>query len=886
MNDRLFRIYVVKIRPELHAYGINLTELIIREIVSNLSAPVIIAGEPHVFDNNDQEIIIEHAIAEFGVKEPDHVYVRGGGFYQDDEEVMLNKADWYYYQKHRDFISDYIYQERRRIVESIDFETDQIIKKIPNPMIHENAKYLCKGLVIGYVQSGKTANFTHLISKAASIGYRFIIVLGGLTNTLRNQTQFRLDRELTGDNHYGKDVPFVRWAPHERKYFPLTGSPDLPSNFDGDFHIPVRNFSDHFAQSNDVTIAIIKKLARRNSDGTFGSVIGRLIRWIENRNDFEATMPPLLVIDDEADLAGIDANTPGDEDLQPTVINHGIRYLISLFNQVSYVGYTATPFANVFIDSQGDYGGLPDLYPESFIYCLPEPESYFGTKQFFGTKRIHAEREELVYIEEVQEDERLEINEPQGELTDMLVQAFWDFIYSVIVRRYRENADYCGFMIHTDHRTDYQNIVYGKVIRYFATASDLLEDGNDNLITFIIENWSRFVDKSREIAAIRGITATFPIYNGQELIESVWSVLGDLRIKLINYYNDLLDYNAEDLEVLICIGGNMMSRGVTIEGLTISYYLRNVANLDTLLQMGRWFGYRSGYEDLLRIYTTNSLKRNFEFVMGVEDDLRSEVNRYQEERLTPLDFAPRVRAHITMMPSGKMGSASRTRSYSRQNVQTIYLNRDMAILTNNHRVVCDLLEEVYNGVQRIDGRYLINQISSELLVRFLNDFITVDYEIAGFDKDDILRYLQLRINSREIPFFDLCLSGRQSTLANALIDELPHEIEIYPVKRSARKATGWNLVNRNIVNIGVISDSNDIPGPGEPQITVPKLIIYSIDRINSDAFKSIKLEAGGFSVINQPIEGLNFNPKGFALIFPRSNQTEGEYDYYQQIFNN
>jgi hypothetical protein len=883
MNEELLRVFSVRIRPELHAFGTDLVANDIEEVVNELGENVRVGRHTISINQQDKLDIINYALTEFGLGEVAHVHQRGGGFYRDGEQTVLEKENWSFYHKHRNFISDHVYPNLPNVVESIDFETDQIIKKIPNPSEQGNETFLNKGLVIGYVQSGKTANFTHLISKAASIGYKFIIVLGGMTNTLRSQTQFRLDKELTGINHYGHaDVPYVSWGADELKYSSLSGAPNISEAFDGDFHIPVANFSDHFAQTNNATLAIIKKLARNGEN--FGSVLGRLIRWIENRNNPEAEMPPVLIIDDEADQAGIDG---GIQEAEPTTINHAIRHLMSLFPQLSYVGYTATPFANVFIDADSTFNGLPDLYPEDFIYSLPEPMRYFGAKQFFGTTRIIGDHEDLFYVENVPDDEKEIINDPLEEITESLVQAFWDFVFSVIIRRERGDNNHCGFMVHTDHRNIYHDSIKFKIEAYLRISLDKLEMEDANLINHVYDNWERYIRKSDEIGRTSGFAYILPTLDRHTLIEKVINVLGGTQIKIVNGLYENLDYNTDDLDTLICIGGNLMSRGVTIEGLTVSYYLRDALKYDTLLQMGRWFGYRIGYEDLLRVYTTQRIEEHFEYVMGVETDLRNEINRYQEERLTPRDFAPRVRAHMTMLPSGRMGAATRARSYSRQSPQTIYMDRNIEVLRNNNSVVENLINNCFQNEIKEQGNYNISDIEINYLQEFLTSFQTPNHEIAGFDIQDVIRYLNIRVNSNEISHFDLKLAGRNSLRQGSEVDVINNQIELYPAVRSARTATGWNKIGEGIVNIGVISDSNDMPNftdPNVPQITKPLLIIYSIDRVNSNSFKQGEMDENGqFIPSNDIIDGLDFNPKGFALVFPRSNIAEGEYDYYQQI---
>ncbi|HIE74491.1 MAG TPA: hypothetical protein EYQ06_09555 [Flavobacteriales bacterium] len=869
MNTVLKKIYSVKLRPELQAFQ-DLNKSDINSIVNNLGGIVRIGREEYRISIEDKKKLIEFALVDNGMSETEHVYIRGGGFYRDDNEVLLDKKNWSYYHKHRDFISDKIYKGKPQIVESIDFETDQIIKKIPNPTT--NNEFLSKGLVVGYVQSGKTANFTHLISKAASIGYKFIIILGGMTNTLRVQTQYRVDRELTGNDQYNDSrVSFVQWGRNENQYRSLTQA--KIGNDSGDFFAPVENFTKRFSSTNDVTLAIIKKLARTGSEyKAFGSVIGALINWVENRSDKDSPMPPLMIIDDEADQASVDSNEIDDGD--PTTINHAIRYLMSLFTQVSYVGYTATPFANIFIDTSSIYKGLPDLYPDDFIYSLPEPKGYFGAKQFFNS--------ESLYIATVPDLEKDDINRAKSEITSSVICALWDFIFSVIVRRFRGDKNNCGFMLHTDHRITYHEVVFDKVEAYLLHVKTAIESNDVNMRDFIFLEWKRFEDKAKNISDLENYNYAFPIVDKDSLFQKSLSVLEELKVRVLNGDHDNLDYHNEDLSVLLCIGGTLMSRGVTIEGLTVSYYLRESPRYDTLLQMGRWFGYRSGYEDLVRVYTTETILEYFEYIMTVEGDLRSEISRYQKERLTPREFSPRVKAHMKMLPTAKMGGASKQKSYSQQTVQTIYFSREISILKNNHRVATDMINGVHqNSIRSDQGNYDFYDLPINKLVMFIDKF----RDSLSFDKADLLRYLDIRINSGEIQKFNLKISGLKQKREGSFSEEYGKDIYINPVKRNARAGTGWKNINQKIVNIGVISDSNDIPNYEKNDLNKPLLILYSIDFINSDAFKKRHIKEDNFIAGVDALDGLNFNPKGFALVFPVSQSKNGETNYYQQIFS-
>lgn len=867
MKNIILKIFNTKIRSELEAYGPSLKEVDIEEFIKKLTNKIQIAREEFNIDSSLRDELLEYSKKQFGFINSEHVYIKGCGIYNDGDEIELDKQNWHYYRKHLHYISDEVYPNNNEIVNSIDYETDQIIKKFPRPNDFET--FNKRGLVVGYVQSGKTANFTHLISKAASIGYRFVIVLAGMTDTLRMQTQFRLDKELIGNNSLGiEGLKTIKWLPGEDKFQSLTGLPDKRIKKDnGDFYIPVNNFTDRFTNNNDVTIAVIKKLAR-NKDDRFVSIIGNLINWIECRHDKDPNkMPPVLIIDDEADQASIDST---DADADPTVINHAIRKLISLFPKSVYVGYTATPFANVFINPKNEYLNLDDLYPKDFIYSLPLPENYFGSNIFFDVRN---KNNELAFIEYLDDEEKNIINDEDQDITSNLKNAILDFIFSILIRKHRSNDKNCGMMIHTEHRNDFHNTVFSKVIEFINSLVISYSD---------FENFNKYIDNSKSIGRLLGLNNDYPVFNFETFTSEINCILEKLKnkqndkftnIRVINSREDKLDYLNEDLQYLICIGGNIMSRGVTIEGLTITYYLRDTLKYDTLLQMGRWFGYRKGYEDLLRIYTTKRITENFEFVMRVEDDLRNEINRYIDEGLKPLDFAPKVRAHMRMQPTAKMGNATLTKSYSQQAVQTIYFNRYNDVLKYNYNLGIDLIQKNIEKIKTIEGhnKFIIEGLKIDELTDFIKNYNYSKYN--SFSLEDILKYISIRINVGEITNFNVLISSLKNKKEQS-IPTVIKNISINPVRRNKRKSKGDQYISENIVNLGVISDTSDIKIADEKGNLT--LILYFIDHKLSDSF----------NVSDQFFDASlnNVNPLGFTILFPKTNISNGELNYYQQIF--
>lgn len=870
ISKELIKIINNKIVPSIQ-YEIgesNITKEVLQQLVNELSNDQKILGNIISLTQENRVEIFEYLLKLYNLNESDHIYIKGQGIYNNQNEYLLDKENWFYYAKHKDYLLEHVFSEKPEIVYSLDEETDEIIKRLPNPDKH-GEEYAIKGMVIGHIQSGKTANFTHLISKAASIGYKFIIVLSGMTNMLRLQTQTRLNKELIGDQSSDETQSFVKWYPGESKYNPLTTLRREYSSDDGDFKLPTTSLAHNF-NNDDVTIAIIKKLAiaqnTRNRQQIFKSILGNLITWIEHDKSLSRDqLPPILIIDDEADQASVDAS---DKDMDPTTINHAIRKLLSLFPKSVYIGYTATPFANIFISRDDEYNGLPNLYPKDFIYTLPEPAGYFGVRQFFQMSD-----EDNTIIKLVPDDEKNQINDVQLDtVTDSLRSAILDFIFSVIIRQNRKDYSLKSMMIHTDHRNVTQRLVFVKVNNFLDLLLTLELDG-------VFNEFQSFVEESKIFAKKLGLIYEYPNITFNDFKQRVILITGNLlreNIKILNSENDAIDFSTFEVNTnLICIGGNLLSRGVTVEGLCISYYLRDTSRYDTLLQMARWFGYRKGYEDLLRVYTTEQIKNNFEYLIHVESDLRDEIERYITEGITPEEFAPKVRAHIKMLPTAKMGAAVETKSYSQHVIQTIYFSNKKKELYLNYCLAKYLVSQ---SLEKKDveylkgGSYLVKGLDLNLFYEFIEKYKYHDKN--SFDVNHILAYVKAR-EDLEISEFDLLISSLKTYKPGSQVETIGG-ITINPVMRSIRKN---KIPTENFgateINLGVISDTGEVTLAGESNRLV--LILYFIDHTRSNAFNNT------FERIVDEL--IDFNPVGYALVFPKTKYKVDEHNYYQQVFS-
>ena len=540
-------------------------------------------------------------------------------------------------------------------IDSLDQITDDLLFKLHYPKF-ENSSHLDKGLVVGYVQSGKTANYTALIAKAFDSGFRIVIVLAGIHNSLRRQTQLRLNRELgVGDKTINPENQIISMTRDDLK--------------NGDFQDGTLSSDLLLGSSN--FLFVTKKNAH---------VLKRLNSWLGERQ-IDA---PVLIIDDEADQASV--NTGGNrtdqenqailesmtdsldqtqkDDLDPSVINSQIRKLLSKFTRSSYVAYTATPYANVFIQHDGfDRVVGADLFPTNFIISLPKPKSYMGPEEFFGEFESGSNAEtahamQLVFDSDVSELEELvsssldtQYNSVRDLVPKTLQEALFDFILGTALKRVMSGErGPSSCLIHASHLSAKQNSL-GEILRKFL-AELRVEWRYDS--ESCIPEWEIRYDLYCEEALIDKNQLSFDRVCDE--INLLFTRGVGIPVLVLNTTsNDELDYELEPNLVAVVVGGNKLSRGLTLEGLITSYFVRTVREVkaDTLTQMGRFFGYRRAVLPFTRLYTTEKLRSDFRDISLLEDHLRKEIFHLQKFGKKPIDFAIRVMAFKHLHPTAK-----------------------------------------------------------------------------------------------------------------------------------------------------------------------------------------------------------------------------------------
>lgn len=579
--------------------------------------------------------------------------------------VDYDSNEGYHWRVQRDLLRDRLRRTDSEI-RSLHVSTDEVLRDLGCP--GSDTPFDVRGLVIGHVQSGKTQHFSALAAKALDAGYRIVVVLSGLHNSLRNQTQRRLMRDLGY-----QEFPGVGRSEDPANWISWQTELDYGDNESGDFN--KWGGSEVLGQGGKF-VAVVKKNPNR---------LERLNSWMAG------SIPdgvPLLVIDDEADQASVDTSAidhgleddPGGE-TRPSRINGLIRNLLTHAANSTYVGYTATPFANVLTDP--DAWAEPEgasLFPKDFIDLLPEPPSppegkYVGTGFLFGDRSYDV-------LRPVSDVEAGSVNEEYGAETE-LTNAIRDYFLASAALMNRSSGNGSPprtMLVHTGWtREDHASLV-SKVERLVTSLKGGWRRKDDETMTWFRDRWDRDFRRLFEARFPEGI---FPDYGeiGPLLEEEILGFLTDSDILLLNSdSDDELNFDENPSLRAILIGGNKLSRGITIEGLLVSYYVRPTGAGDTLLQMGRWFGYRGDFVDLTRLYTTPELYRDFKTLNQIECELREEIAaRSQKPGYTPFDLPPILSLHPGMQftAANKMRNATVVHlSWAGQEARTLRLPFD------------------------------------------------------------------------------------------------------------------------------------------------------------------------------------------------------------------
>ena len=666
---------------------------------------------------------------------------------------------------------------KQSTVEEIERATLRTIRRLSLNTERDNP---IKGMVIGNVQSGKTANMAALMAMAADWGWNMFIIMSGSIENLRKQTQSRLYEDLNSSESR------ILWRSLEHLKKPMS--------------IGMRAQDLHFeGGSNErfMTVCLKNKARLKN-----------LIKWMQDDSNSQNQMK-VLVIDDEADQAGI--NTADVTRAERRAINQLICNLVNGKNEsgdiprgqykaMNYIGYTATPYANVLNEASPE-----SLYPRSFISTLSVSKEYFGPQQIFGADDSGYDGMDIV--REISTNDLNDIRETHNgnpQLPSSLKDAICWFMCGVACMRLWGYKSPISMLVHTSQKTDHHKYVSEAIYDWIKHESA------DNLITRCQSIWNyetgqfslvkfreQYPDYDRPDCEIN----QYPSYG--EIEQELRILLSEQRISNIpldqemrpEYHdgihlcvdncrnNGVLDdmivrlvypekaNMPEPAPAFIVVGGATLSRGLTLEGLISTYFVRSVKQSDTLMQMGRWFGYRKNYELIPRIWLSERTERQFEFLASLDQKLRDEIYRMDSFGESPAKYGPRVQntpqlSFIRIVARNRMQSAvPADLDFSGMASQTYVFDNDKDKLSSNIETTKQLLLSLgkptaNNPVNKHAEHSVIwRGVDFSIIAQYLKDYKYCGRQSVFNDIDPMIQWIEEVTQNDALDKWNIVLAG-------------------------------------------------------------------------------------------------------------------------------
>lgn len=712
------------------------------------------------------------------------------------------------YLRHNDFAE--------QSIDNIEHNSETILSYCANPFNPKDIKARKKkGLVVGDVQSGKTANYLGLINMASDYGYSVILVLAGMTESLRKQTQDRIDEGYIGaiSSTIGKEnIHYI-------------GVSELDTRKDH-YAIPLTNNTNDFSTKVKDSINAIRGdykkpqiLVVKKNKRTLENVK----EWIKPDQSI-VDGDSILIIDDEADNASINTSKSNEN---PSVINKLIREIFNNFKIASYVGYTATPYANIFIDPNDENNNY-DLFPSDFIVQLNPPENYFGGYKVF--ERLPNDKFRHIRVIEENEQYFLPVHhkreDPYFGLSDSLKEAIQSFVLNNVLRTLKGGNHYKKhrtMMINISRFNDKQADIQYYVEQYITKLKNIINQtaymSTDNFI------------RNEEMNNLYKLYHTDDFYLNMK-VRYDWSKIQELlcdevnKIVVVTINNknknrfSYADY--ENGARLIAIGGFVLSRGLTLEGLMISYFSRSGSAYDTLLQMCRWFGYRPGYEHLCRIYMSRISIMNFLTVLEATEDLKGQFREMRAIGKTPKNFGLMVKESPDVLETsllvtsrnktGRSEEIIRTLNYSAKPVDTSKLYKDKDLNDKNKNAVKTFIEDLKSlyGITLVqeNGRYVFKRVHKSSIAKLLRT-LCIPLENRKFDTESLVDFIQ---NTEEFQEWDVAIATGNKTnlnfnIANYSIPATKRSFDVRSEENYIRISGSNNrLVEPGIFNTGLTDD--------------------------------------------------------------------------------
>lgn len=825
LSDFVYRNCLIKIE-ELELGGDTISKNQVREILDNLSLAL---GDTvsALTEQDYQKILFKLESMPIKVAESNRaILVKGGKVPEWLSEASL---EWNFWSSYRELLrsegkSNDVIREHERVIDSaLDMSGDPNLPGSWAPR---------KGLIMGNVQAGKTMNFIGLLNKALDAGYHTIIVLGGHMNELRKQAQIRIDEGLTGRDTSSFTVGTVLNT--NRKIgvanVPSDDTSKRPLPFTSrNFDVSQKSLDSIHAFGAHPAVFVIKKNVR---------IMNTLSDFLETFDQVSGRDRPMILIDDEADYASI--NTKADKN-DYAATNTAIKRLLGLFSKPTYVAYTATPFANVFIPYSDTVSGEldDDLFPSDFMLKMPIPPNYQGQDFFFPANTLI---DEAPYVERIKGvDDRtgwLPLkHKKDAEITDLhpqLEEAICYFICVIAVRYSRGQIDcHNTMLVNVSRFNDVQFKVAGLVKNYLNNIQSAVA-AFGSLDVAMAKSTSNHINRLYGVFIDNFPSETLTF---ESLLEILVENIDRVKVEMVNGLvprskeNPMgLNYEANRGNGLwvIAIGGLKLSRGLTLEGLSVSFFLRNSLAYDTLTQMCRWFGYHPGFEKLCRIYLLNSSYEHYSTVAQSIRELYQELKWMElTPGSTPRDFGLKVRASDTALlitAKNKMGSGQRVDYNYRMWGEPVYYFRAYSDNTKNkenYSSVADFLKELNfkkDITKTSSGRsYIYKQVRYDDITSLVGALNNPSSSTKKNEKAPLMSALtalgQANIELPTVVLFSRNSSGTGSNTKD-LVDEQGNPVEFE--REHVIGDQQVNMIARSLeIKNGELSSPNTLVGDGD-----------------------------------------------------------------------
>jgi hypothetical protein len=764
----------------------EITDEILLQVIGKVSAMNIIEGQQF-----DERELFEILRADFSVGKGEITIL------SDDVEPWLNEEkaniNFELWNRYKLYLSE---NDPSFPVNDLDDFTDKILDKCVNPK--KSGAWDRRGMFVGHVQAGKTSNYIGLINKATDAGYKVIIVIAGTISSLRRQTQERIDYGYIGRNSSAfireKENRVVGVGKFNAKtdIYSLTSS-YYKNNDEGDFSQAVANRL-NIPIGNNPVVFVIKKNK---------SILENLIDWFSkdvNIKTVDGTPKlfdaPALIIDDEADSASVNATRDINE---IKTINRLIRTLLNIFNQNTFIGCTATPYANLFIPKDFNeeltttikgkqYKIGEDLFPRDFIINIKAPTNYIGAAKIFGYENPIPEltKEPLNIYRETNDYDppffRTINRENKDDLPEYLPtsleQAIKSFILTCTIRRLRgQENKHNSMLVHVALLVRWIDRVAYLVNEKLREYNNAIQSDDEKILRELQNIYENdFLPTTQNVLDNLDYTDIRIKQHCWEDVKSelkkavskieVRAVHGTRSTTNLEYHNiDEIDYSRYETGFsVIAVGGSRLSRGITLEGLSISYYIRTTRMYDSLMQMGRWFGYRPGYVDLCRLFTTDQIFQWFNHITMATEEMRNDFDEMTAALKRPKDFRLKVRNHPGLLTITSVVKMYFTEQYfvslSGWNPQTYLLLKTKEAIQNNFKCLKNLVSRIGftdNNIMKLNGKpqkLLFRNVDINVLCEFLDNY---QIDQPSIKHATISYYIKEQAKTQKISQWAICI---------------------------------------------------------------------------------------------------------------------------------